>query len=71
MDKTKSMIYKKKANDNYKRAINEDPTRKYAFFNIKIGDDIPIKVIVELFADFAPNTVDHFIKLCVGNATNK
>jgi len=69
-DLTNMLIYKKKSADAYKNLIENTPGRNYAFIDINInGQDQ--KVIIELFSEYAPTTVDNFLKLCKGESVNK
>jgi cyclophilin family peptidyl-prolyl cis-trans isomerase len=71
LDHTKHLIYKKKANDNFRKVINDSPNRNYIFMDVKVGEDHPIKVVFELFSDIAPKTCENFRRVCNEVYTNK
>lgn len=43
-----------------------DHNNPIVFMDIKIGDDEPKKIEMELYADRAPKTAENFFKLCTG-----
>ena len=48
-----------------------DKLRSYVFFDIKIGEKKPEKIIFELFCDEAPYTTMNFFELCKGTNEEK
>lgn len=70
LDKTKTLFYKKKAKDNFKRAINDSKNNIYVFIDVKVGEEAPVRVNVELFKSLAPDACENFRKICIGNHTN-
>lgn len=69
VDSTSNLLYKKKANDAFKTLVENTPGRNYAYLDVHInGQDQ--KVVIELFTEYAPNTVSNFLKLCAGDQTN-
>ena len=67
VDNTK--LYKKKAAMLCKKVFNES-VRKFAFLEILIQDEEKHTVIIELFNDIVPKTVENFFRLCIGNTKN-
>ena len=70
-DHSNTIIYKRKAVLEFKKAINDTKGRSYCFMEIRLGDDLPQRVIFELFTDIAPDSCENFRKLCEGSFTNK
>lgn len=71
MDNSNMIIYKRKAILEFKKAINDTKGRSYCFMEIRLGEDLPQRVIFELFTDIAPDSCENFRKLCAGTFTNK
>ena len=71
LDNTRHLVYRKKAQTNIRKIINETPNRTYVFTDIKIGDEVPVRVVYELFTDVCPKTCDNFRKICNQSYTNK
>lgn len=55
-DNSNTIIYKRKAAMEFKKAINDSKGRSYCFMEIRLGEDIPQKVLFELFTDIAPDS---------------
>jgi peptidylprolyl isomerase len=70
-DNSNTIIYKRKAVLEFKKAINDSKDRKFCFMEIRLGEDLPQRVIFELFTDIAPDSCENFRKLCAGSFTNK
>lgn len=70
-DNSNTIIYKRKAALEFKKAINDSKGRSYCFMEIRIGEEIPQKVLFELFTDIAPDSCENFRKLCGGTFTNQ
>lgn len=60
VDSTSPAIYKKQANDTYRKLIEGTPGRKYAFLDINVDGDQQ-KVVIELFTEYAPKTCANFL----------
>ena len=71
LDNTSMLIYKRKAIIEFKKAINDTKGRSYCFMEIRLGEDLPQRVIIELFTDIAPDSCENFRKLTSGTHTNK
>jgi hypothetical protein len=69
-DNTKDFVYNRKCNANLRKLINQNPDRKYAYMNIQINKDLPMKVIFQLYNDLAPLTTNNFLTLCKGDLFN-
>ena len=68
IDNTSAMIYKKMANDDYKKVINNTPGRSYVQIDVVYGDvSTPEKILIELFEDVCPVTTKNFKELCKGH----
>lgn len=70
-DKSNTIIYKRKSVLEFKKAINDTKGRSYCYMEIRLGEDIPQRVIFQLFTDIAPDSCENFRKLCAGSFTNK
>ena len=69
VDSESPQVYKKRAEDAYKKLIEGTPGRNYAFLDINVDGDVQ-KVVIELFSEFAPKTCSNFLKICSGEAHN-
>jgi cyclophilin family peptidyl-prolyl cis-trans isomerase len=70
-DNSNTIVYKRKAALEFKKSINDCKGRSYCFMEIRLGDDLPQRVLIELFTDIAPDSCENFAKLCGGTFTNK
>lgn len=71
LDNTSKIIYRRKAIIEFKKAINDTKGRSYCFMEVRLGEDLPQRVIFELFTDIAPDSCENFKKLAAGSFTNK
>ena len=55
-DNSNTIIYKRKAALEFKKAINDTKGRSYCFMEIRLGEDTPQRVLFELFTDIAPDS---------------
>ena len=67
VDNTVHLIYKKQANDAFRKTIHETEGRSYVQLHINSGDAQPEQVLIELFDDIAPKTCENFRELCKGH----
>ena len=65
LDKTNEIIYRKKASDAFRSAINNTPGRSYVSLDVS-ANQVKQKVIIELFDEYCPKTCETFRKLCEG-----
>lgn len=70
LDKSSMIIYKKKANDAMKNAIESTAGREYVYLDVHING-MTQKIVIELFTEYTPRTADNFRKLCSEGFTNK
>lgn len=64
-DDTETKVYDEAAEQAHTKAINHSKTKKYAFIEFSHQAN-KYKIILELFADIAPRTVENFLTLCNG-----
>lgn len=55
-DNSNTIVYKRKAAIAFKKAFNDTKGRAYCFMEIRLGEEIPQKLIFELFTDIAPDS---------------
>jgi len=65
LDKTNVIIYRKKASDAFKNAINSTPGRSYVHIDVVV-DQHKHNIVIELFDEYCPKTCENFRKLCIG-----
>ena len=53
-------------NDEEKKSGYSDPSNPKVFFDIKIGDQEPKRIEIELFKNLVPKTAENFRALCTG-----
>ena len=71
-DESKIQVYRKLALSEYIHLIcKRKDFFKYAYLDLKIGEEEPQRVVFELFKSICPRTVKNFLQLCKGKYKNK
>lgn len=71
-DESKIQVYRKLALSEYIHLIcKRKDFFKYAYLDLKIGEEEPQRVVFELFKSICPRTVKNFLQLCRGKYKNK
>lgn len=71
-DESKIQVYRKLALSEYIHLIcKRKDFFRYAYLDIKIGEEEPQRVVFELFKSICPRTVKNFLHLCRGKYKNK